>query len=237
MPAYRVFTIEDGKPSEGADIGDFKLSGAGRTIPAIVIGEMGRNRERGVLPIATPPMAPCPQQGKDVWDHAEKCSSCGVAMGPKTPGTHTRSHPLAGEVRGRLMAAEIGQTQGGRPKLLAQDAPDATEKVLVVFRTRIGYRGGNSHTGDRTPETRHLDSGASFLPFPGEIICRGRIAQGDAGGMGAGEHLVALMPKGVVFRTGYSGRLYGAPSSHYYKWDGERLMSITWDERVATDLF
>jgi hypothetical protein len=55
--------------------------------------------------------------------------------------------------------------------------------------------------------------------------------------MGSGEQIVALMSKNVVFRTGYSGRLYGAPSAHYYMWDGEKLLVATWDERVAADLF
>jgi hypothetical protein len=41
--------------------------------------------------------------------------------------------------------------------------------------------------------------------------------------MGSGSQYIATMPKDVVFRTSYSGRLYGAPSAHYYVWTGERL--------------
>ena len=45
------------------------------------------------------------------------------------------------------------------------------------------------------------------------------------------------MPK-CVFRTTYSGRLYGAPSAHYYSWDGQQLLGgLTWDERCASDIF
>lgn len=55
--------------------------------------------------------------------------------------------------------------------------------------------------------------------------------------MGGGEQLVALVPRGAVCRTGYFGRLYGGPASHYYKWDGSRLLAATWAERAATDLF
>jgi len=45
------------------------------------------------------------------------------------------------------------------------------------------------------------------------------------------------MPKGVVFRTGYSGRLYGAPAAHYYVFDGEKILAATWEERMLTELF
>ena len=129
---------------------------------------------------------------------------------------------------------------------------DTTEKCICIFRTKIGFRGGNSHTGDRKEEywvpnwfwrsdllalgkelkerytkeeaisiVEELNSSyqwdaiferkLEFHPFPGEILCKGIIAQGQAGRMGSGEQLVAVMPRGVVFRTGYSGRLYGAP--------------------------
>ena len=76
-----------------------------------------------------------------------------------------------------------------------------------------------------------------FGDFPGKIIASGHVAQGAAGRAGGGEQLIAVMPKDIVFRTGYSGRLYGGPAAHYYKWDGERLLAATWEERAASDLF
>jgi hypothetical protein len=68
-------------------------------------------------------------------------------------------------------------------------------------------------------------------------LVRGICANGDAGKMASGEQLVAVMPRGVVFRTYYSGRLYGDPSAHYYVWTGMELLSATWDERAIGDLF
>jgi phosphoribosyl-ATP pyrophosphohydrolase len=54
--------------------------------------------------------------------------------------------------------------------------------------------------------------------------------------MGSGEQIIAIVPKNVVFRTGYSGRLYGAPAGHYYIFDGKQLLAVTWGERMATDI-
>lgn len=138
-----------------------------------------------------------------------------------------------------ILAASLGSTTKGSPKLFEAEKPNSDEFAILVLRTKIGFRGGNSHTGDRThliPEEWE-ENGKGFLDFPGEILETGRIAQGDAGGMGSGEQLIVKMPKKVVFRTAYSGRLYGAPSAHYYMFDGNQVLSLTWEERVVTDLF
>jgi len=51
----------------------------------------------------------------------------------------------------KVFAAEIGSTRAGATKLLKSDMmSDAEEsECLVVFRTGIGFRGGNSHKGER----------------------------------------------------------------------------------------
>ncbi len=242
-----TFTIENGKVSEGAKVDSFTLKGAGVSIPAIIIGEEGRGRKLGVLPVQLLP---------DTY-----------AEWKEKGYTHIHS-------------ATVGTTKSGKPKLSQTEEADTTEKCICVFRTKIGFRGGNSHTGDRkgeywvrdwfislpesVPEKERYtreevaaivaaitppkekgiwrwDAGferkLEFNPFPGEILCEGIIAQGQAGRMGSGEQLVAVMPRGVVFRTGYSGRLYGAPPAHYYIWDGGNLLSATWQERNLVDLF
>jgi len=203
----KIFTIENGKVTEGAKVDSFTLKGAGVSIPAVIIGEEGRGRKLGVLSVHLLP---------DTY-----------AEWKEKGYTHIHS-------------ATVGTTKSGKPKLSQTEEADTTEKCICVFRTKIGYRGGNSHTGDR-------DGGAekdcwgeerpTFHPFPGEILCEGIIAQGQAGRMGSGRQIVAVMPRGVVFRTGYSGRLYGAPPAHYYIWDGGNLLSATWQERNLVDLF
>lgn len=129
----------------------------------------------------------------------------------------------------------LGKTQKGGHKLIEAANTLTNDKCLIVFRTHIGFRGSNSHTGDRVPDFD--PDNIEFLSFPCAIIAQGRIAQGAAGAMGSGQQLIAVAEKDVVFRTGYSGRLYGAPRAHYYIYTGSQILSATWDERVASDLF
>lgn len=250
--AMKIFTVAGGKVQDGAVVERFTLQGAGVTIPAVLVGETGRGRKLGVLPVDL-----LPHQRQE-WEEKGKVI---------------------------IYSAKIGQTKSGRPKLIATEAHDTVDHILVVLRTPIGFRGSNSHTGDRVEEYWTLDSWykesatkagipikdrytadevreysprimkthygkdeeyvwdagfnrqLKFAPFPGEILVEGVIAQGDAGRMGSGHQYVAIIPKGVVFRTGYSGRLYGKPAAHYYLWDGERLLAATWEERQVSDLF
>lgn len=141
--------------------------------------------------------------------------------------------PTNGGIDNTITFGSIGQTKAGKPKLLTNNDEQVSDKCLVVFRTPIGFRGGNSHTGDRKPGTDPLE----FEKFPGEVITEGYVAQGDAGGMGGGNQYIAIIPKGVVFRTGYSGRRYGSPRAHYYLFNGEKILSATWEEREISDIF
>ena len=268
----KCFTISSGTVTAGIAVEKMNLTGAGVEIDAVMVGESGRGRELGVLPVGghpEAPMVPCGSQ----------------TDAPEHRGEKRAERPL-------LLAADVGQTRAGKPKLVREASQaKADDFCVVAFRTSIGFRGGNAHTGDRVtspcrhrgqnpaeglkiiarcceqcgvalPEppvfkhgdeippysrigdsdwrqVRHPDAGDewTFAPFPGEIICWGAIAQGGAGGMGSGEQIVAVIPRGVVFRTGYSGRLYGRPGAHYYVFDGEKILAATWDERQASDCF
>jgi len=234
----KAFTIRSGEVSPGAKVETFQLSGAGVTIPAILVGEKGRGRKLGVLPVQL-----LPDSYKE-WQ--EK-----------------------GEVV--ITAATVGQTKAGKPKLIEVSEVTDTGRCICVFRTKIGFRGSNEHTGDRAREYYVLDYFArsvaseagipikeeytgeevlqyaqqyagfkrrlEFHPFPGKVLCEGTIAQGAAGRMGSGDQLVAVMPAGIVFRTGYSGRLYGAPSAHYYVYRDGQILSATWEEREVAEIF
>jgi hypothetical protein len=209
MTVHRIFTISAGTVQDGTLVQSFSVSGGAVTIPAVLVGEQGRGRSLGVLPVQLP------NQLHTQWQQR-------------------------GQVT--IRAAQIGQTRSGRPKLIVphEDLAPDDSRIIAVLRTPIGFRGGNEHTGDRTGEsTRNVwgEEVPVFRPFPGEVLLEGIIAQGAAGRAGSGRQLVALIPRGVVFRTGYSGRLYGGPRAHYYLWDGERLLAATWDERQVADLF
>jgi len=222
----KVFTLENGNITEGAKVINHHLHSGDITIPAITVGEEGRGRRLSVLPI---------QLLSDTYQQWKAEGHCWIYN------------------------AKLGQTKTGRPKLIELPSPETEspqESIICVFRTQIGFRGGNSHTGDRLgwycgtcgsvglehepPEL--CPNGHSvnlwFADFPAEaILVEGIIAQGAAGAMGSGKQLVAIMPPNKVFRTGYSGRMYGQPHAHYYLWDGEHLYVATWEERQVAELF
>lgn len=243
----KIFTIENGNVMEGALVETFTLQGADVSIPAILVGEKGRGRELGVLPVQL------------------------------LPSTY-RNWEEDGYAK--IRSAKIASTKAGKPNLIELAENTDEEKCICVFRTQIGFRGSNSHTGDRQEEywvplsdipkgvpvkekyTKEevkkyapvlceyegysyedarwdacFDRKLQFLPFHGDVICRGIIAQGDAGRMGSGEQLVAIMPADTVFRTGYSGRLYGQPGAHYYIYRDGQLLAATWEEREISDIF
>lgn len=246
----KIFTVISGKVTEGVRVDSFTLEGAGVTIPAIIIGEQGRGRKLGVLPVRL------------LSDDYKKWKENGYMY---------------------IHSVEVGTTKAGKPKLFQVEDADTTEKCICVFRTGIGYRGGNSHSGDMKEEywvrewfasfpesvprkeryaweeverygfeylkARHpgkedlypvdfaFKRKVSYHPFPGEILCEGIIAQGDAGRMGRGDQYVAIIPADVVFRTGYSGRLYGRPAEHYYIYREGQLLAVTQEERELSDIF
>jgi|GEM_PF-812743 len=213
----QVFTVQNGQVERGAALHIHTLSN-GMTIPVVAVGEEGRGRKQAMIPVA--------------------------------------NVPRSDDAPGRLLYADLGSTKSGGPKLIARQEPGEDTEAIVVFETGIGYRGSNAHTGDRAgwkcrrwgckaegdgplpetcPDCGH-DVTIRFAPFPGRILATGVIAQGNAGRMGSGEQIIAIVPKNVVFRTGYSGRLYGTPAAHYYIFDGEQLLAVTWGERMATDI-
>jgi len=195
----KIFSLKNGKISKGATVASLELKGAGISIPALIIGEEGRGRSRGVLPVQL-----TESQHKEWKEKGE------VTIG----------------------FAKIGETRSGKPKLLSLPSSENEEgEVICVFNTQIGFRGGNEHTGD-------IDKSSGLVePFPGKIISSGVIAQGAAGRMGYGDQLVAIIPEHAVFRTAYSGRLYGEPAEHFFKVDDGQLLVATLEEREAADLF
>jgi hypothetical protein len=95
------------------------------------------------------------------------------------------------------------QTKTGRPALQETEYTTDDNEVLIVFLAGIGYRGGNSL--DTYPESGRISD---------HIIVSGKIAQGEAGRMGAGGQWILRARPGDRFRFTKSGRLYGAPSTY-----------------------
>lgn len=198
MIAYPIFTVERGVPERGAVVRRFELSD-GTVIPAILIGERGRGRELGVLPVS------------------------GVEL------------PESGHTM--IYASGVAETRSGRKKLVAAPEPNTDEAAVVVFRTVPGFRGGCSHTGDVIGVEENDDPFSPysvryvFAPLPGEVLCEGYTAQGDAGRMGGGPQIVLLLPREAIVGVHRSGRLYGEPPTRYFVFDGNKLLVATYDER------
>lgn len=134
----------------------------------------------------------------------------------------------------RVFSGTVGLTKSGNPKIYQTAEPTTGQTALVVLETGIGFRGGNQHTGGRVPE--YDPKNPVFKPFPGEILATGHIAQGDAGGMGSGDQIVAVVPMGEWFRTRKTGRLYGADGIHYHLFTGEAVERYSTEEAELLDL-
>ena len=243
MIEYRLFTISSGVVVAGADVVRYTLQD-GIVVPAILIGEEGYGRVRGVLPVDL---------------------------------THSQMEEWRKNGQVTILYAQIRTSQGGRSQLLARNSASQEDRIICVFRTQIGVRGSNDHTGDLTGTytpnmgylapswartiftqnkeeektftlleaeewmVEHASEGVrvtevftkGFHQFPGKTLITGQIAQGIAGKMGSGTQLVAVLPEKVWFRTAYLGRIQG-PQAHYYLWNAEyegKLLAMTWEGR------
>jgi len=220
----KIFEVEDGEVRKGAQV--TVLETGGLKIPVIKIGEAGRGREEGLLRVDLLP------ENLEKWQ----------------VGKH-----LTTVIFGRL-----GTTKNGAPMLIEEAEDTDSNQCLVVFRTSIGFRGSNSHEGDKTgwictlceAEGNEMElpkpcPGCGrlsyveprFAPFPGQVIVKGRIAEGAAGRMGSGEQLIAILKEGDICSTGYTGRTYDRLKRHYFKFNGETILSATWQERIVSDIF
>ena len=219
----KIFTVRNGNVTEGAKIMKFALNGAGVEIDAVIIGEEGRGRERGVLPVQGAPA-----------DGLLRYAFVGQTKAGK-PKLVAQADAGATNTCIVVFRTEAGYRGGANHTGDRYDEPCPKRGEGVYPGHACPYCG--VEMPERSPDgwsvVIHPDVGEvrKWKDFPGEVICRGRIAQGDAGYMGGNEQIVAVMPAGVWFRTGYSGRLYGSPSAHYYRFDGERIIAVTWDER------
>jgi len=127
---------------------------------------------------------------------------------------------------GRIMNAEIGTTLSGRPKLLPEKEKDE-ERCIVVLRARIGFCGSNYYTGN-------IDD-IGFQEFPGKILARGKISHCHSKKKGKGDQIIAIVPKNVIFRVGYSSHhlknKHLSPSAYYYIFTGKNIFAAKYKER------
>jgi hypothetical protein len=166
----RIFTVSSGKVSTGAVVGKLTLKGAGITIPAIFVGEEGRGRDRGVMPVQL-----LPEQQKE-WEDK---------------GTTTVEF---GEI-GQTKAGKPKLNSKAQPG--DEDAVIVVMPTTIGFRGGNNHTGDRIGE-EEYEEWGEKKTRLTFDLFPGEIIVSGTIAQGDAGRMGSGSQYIGLMNQKVL---------------------------------------
>lgn len=201
---YKIFSIDKrGSVHPGAAVEGITLR-AGIEIPAIIVGEQGRGRERGLLPVEG--AAP----GDTIY---------AAALGSTRAG------------RPKLIAAQGIAAEAEAAIVVCRVEPGYRGGTEYSGASRK-FQCGESPWSWATPECLLLREqkpqvcpgcGKKFFreisaPAPGQVLVLGRVAQGDAGRMGGGEQRILLLPAGETLRIERSGRLYGEPAELWYKY-------------------
>lgn len=139
------------------------------------------------------------------------------------------------------------EMDNGKQVIHPQASNRDESKCLVILRTPV-YKGGkNFHTGDRKNcmcLTCGLEFGITqdtctncgkrvkvyFQDFPGVTIAKGTVR--DSKKPVFGEQLIAILKKNQVIRTAFDGYTFGKPGCYYHWFDGSKLISCTWEERL-----
>lgn len=240
----KIFTITNGQVIDRAKVETFTLKGAGVSIPAVIIGEEGRGRELGVLPVhLTKESYAKWQENRYVDIYFGEVSKTKAGRPKLIEKKESRSLDKAIVV----MRTKIGYRGSNKHTgdLLKNeyfvlnetfDDKTAAEKAAEEH-IRRKYGVNVNRINLELMIDNYIDKKLTFAPFPGEILVTGYIAQGDAGRMGSGSQHIAVMPANTVFRTAYTGRLYGAPKAHYYIYRDGEILAATKEERELTNMF
>jgi hypothetical protein len=251
----KIFTARRGEVSLGAKIEKYVLKGAGIEIPALLIGEEGRGRKLGALPAKL-----LPEQYRE-WKEKGSVRIYTATIGETKSGkpklfqtkAETRTDTteaivvLRTPIGFRGSNDHTGDRSGNKWCILSHHINNA-KSLGIPIQDRYTREEAEEYARkiareffpgeyDRETARAFFEQYLYFHPFPGRCLTSGTIAQGDAGRMGSGQQTVAVIPAGVVFRTGYYGRRYGSPPSHYYVYRDGELLSATWEEREMTDIF
>lgn len=261
--AYAVYTVRHGRVKKGAEVQLPSYGGRVHNLPAVVVGEPGllwRNA-LGIIPVEGSERTPCPLRAKEeFYTSYPVCRLCFTPLVLVNGRGYKARHPSnEGEAYGRLQYARIVELKRRRFRFIAEPEATTQDEVIAVFETPIGYRGTNNHSGDRCGwhcrcgtigdelvppavcptcgDNREWVLGwprPRYHPFPGRILAQGRMVKDAAGKTRGGKQIIALLPKGVVFRTECTGQLPVRSSvEYYYLWNGKHLLvGATYEKRL-----
>lgn len=220
----RIFTLWGGRGEVevGATVGKYYLKGAGISIPAIMIGERGRGRKLGVMPVQL--------EGnlKTLWDEKGAVRVKFGYLDKTRSGKYKLVVPALNNPRFDenfclvIVRANIGfrgyNAITGAERLYAIPKLLWWEEIVELLGERAKLE--KIPLGDVPPDAEYMFDFA-YSDFPGEVLITGKIAQGEAGRMGAGMQYIALFPRNRWARMYIGGKTYGAPHEYYFSWKGE----------------
>lgn len=241
-----IFTTVNGRVEAGAAVQAFTLSGGGQ-IAAIIVGEDGRGRKQGVVPVDAP-------VGGRVMTAGVGQTKAGrprlVVGGPETDRAIIVAPEGMGfrggnEFTGDAQTVQFSLDYDARWRVASRRSelaewlsrhgidPQATDYEVAHRLEGLRLEAADFGPTGETELERHF----GFAPFPGTDLTVGEIAEGQAGRAGHGWQRIFTIPAGVVWRVGYTGRLYGGPNNHYYLFTGETVITATREERELDDTF
>jgi hypothetical protein len=245
----KIFTIEAGSVRDNAEVIALTLA-SGVKIPVVTVGEEGRGRKLGVLPVSLLP------KSQAMWDYEKKVHIENVRVGETrsgraklieiepdnytdhavivmaTPAGFRGSNQhgarliwkLHADIWSFLWESDL-KTVAGRFKSDILNNP-ITEEIFEQY-AKAYPNAISSQTGRIEDFVENVAETAVEGSLPGQIIASGKIAQGAAGRAGSGEQFVVVMPKDTLWAVKMFGRLYGRPSSYEYIFDGEKVTAFT----------
>jgi hypothetical protein len=245
----KIFTIEAGSVRDNAEVTALTLA-SGVKIPVVTVGEEGRGRKLGVLPISLLP------KSQAMWDYEKKVHIENVLIGEtrsgrpklieaepdsytdhavmvlKTPAGFRGSNQhgakliwkLHADIWSFLWEGEF-KTVTGRFKSDILRNP-VTEEIFEQY-SKAYPNAISSQTGRIEDFVENVAETAVEGSLPGQTIASGQIAQGAAGRAGSGEQFVVIMPRDTTWAVKMTGRLYGRPSSYEYVFDGTVVTAYT----------
>lgn len=242
----KIFTVSAGAAKTGAVVETYTLT-SGAKIPAIMVGEEGRGRKLGVLPVSLSP------KSQELWDSGERVvissavveetaagrpklkevtedqdsdnARCLVVM--KTPIGFRGSNYHGARIMWELHSSPYWKVKGistVRARFRAELARDpAVLEMFTQARANCEYVTAKS-VEEFVGVYAKIDLDGDL---PGQKLVSGMIAQGMAGRAGGGDQYIVVVPRDTPWAIRITGRLYGTPSAYQYVFDGEKIVPYT----------
>ena len=257
---YRIFEIgtrgDNIKPYIVPE--EYTLSN-GTKISVVTVGEKGRGRSLGIIPINATPEQKIEsvkigqtKSGKPRFYVADKSTQNDeiivvfkIKGGFRGHNSYCGDRYQDGWQFSRNFDITLGLSSAYSPTFKTRE--EALEKAKELLLEKIEEQKSINDYWSSEKELQKLLNEEleeniiplyKYHPFPAiKILAEGNKADGMAGAMATYPQKIAILPKGKVFCLRYFGRLYGAPNKHFLLWDGQKLHSLTEEERELTDLF